>query len=92
MPDRGYLVLHERCRPSQRFSNNLPKADMGPHLFPCDMQDRLDQLVIKDPGEILEPQEYLGKTAKQGFLGSQVWKGVEVHHTVAGRECYLSFA
>lgn len=31
----------------------------------------MDQLVIKDPGEILEPQEYLGKTAKQGFLGSQ---------------------
>lgn len=36
------------------------------------MQDKLDQLVIKDPGEILEPQECLERMARQGIPGSQV--------------------
>lgn len=31
----------------------------------------MDQLVIKDPGEILEPQECLERMARQGILGSQ---------------------
>ena len=49
--------------------------------FFCDMQDKLDRLVIKDPGEILELQECLERMARQDILGSQVWGDVQVPHT-----------
>lgn len=34
--------------------------------------------MIKDPGEILEPQEFLERTAKQDTLGSQDLKVIQV--------------
>lgn len=53
--------------------------------FFCDMQDKLDRLVIKDPGEILEPQECLERMARRDILGSQVWGEVQVPHTAGAR-------
>lgn len=50
----------------------------GRHYFcVCVVQDKSAQLVIKDPGEILEPQECLERTVRQDTLGSQVRKGVQ---------------
>lgn len=47
--------------------------------------------MIKDPGEILEPQEFLERTAKQDTLGSQVRSGVQFASTTGAHaeECYL---
>lgn len=53
------------------------------HCFFCDVQGRLDRLVIKDPGETLEPQECQERTARRDIRGSQVQSEVQVHH-VAG--------
>lgn len=41
-------------------------------MFFCDIQDKLDPLVIKVPEETLERQECLGRMGRQGNLDSQV--------------------
>lgn len=41
--------------------------------------------MIKDPGETLEPREYLERTGRQGILGSQVCSEVQVHRTAGAR-------
>ena len=46
----------------------------------CDLQDKLDQLVIKDPGETLEPRECQERMARQGIPGSQVRSEVQAQY------------
>lgn len=45
---------------------------MWEFMFFCDIQDKLDPLVIKVPEEILERQECLGRMGRRGILDNQV--------------------
>lgn len=69
-PHGGNGFLHEPQ--VTRSSATVAPKQMWEFTFFCDTQDKLDPLVIKVPEEILERQEYLGRTGRQGILDNQV--------------------